>query len=188
LAPRFDAHIDDSTELIIAGGDGSYLTLDRGLFSAILKRWLNIGCKISYLLVDPDKKYFGPFVALGEKFDHFSVHCIWTTALSNDDPLRSKVESMRTVHFVLMQRSDNARLMWIENYHPPRSLRAYDVEFVDSDDAAGTARSTQFEMLWGLAKEVLEHPKALRLRARSKKDPGYKLSSDAGVLQAIKKL
>lgn len=191
LVPRFNSLVDNSARLIITGGDGSYLSLDHGFFAGVLKKWAARGCIIDYVLVDYEKEFLSPFLGLASKFSNFRVHPIRIWSLRDPD-LRQKAEALRTYHFALLSRNDGVRLMWIEQYHPPRSVVAYDVEFFDAEDSSTDIR---FPELWNLAEElILAGHNVQRWTAdpaspaRIAKDPDeYKLPSDEGVMRAIGK-
>ena len=144
LVPLLDKLLDKSCKISIVGSDGYYaLSKNKRVWLNGLKKWLNRGVEINYILVKPNQEARSEYEKLQREFPNSFYLCsvdkpgiddISFTGIDNEK------DSYVTLHPTLVYRHnpDSADLhgkitpeaMWIEYFHPLESHYAYNIEYV----------------------------------------------------------
>lgn len=143
MLPELEPFVREGSILHLTGSVGEYLSKNDAYYKTLRDWAMERRSCINYILVMPDPKYVGVFLELeketGRRFRVFTVH-------PDDFPdnYRSIIRRLRTYHPSIVETTDDKRAMWLEGYHPPTSMVAYDVEFIDLQKNRSPGRLEQF--------------------------------------------
>jgi len=155
MTPRVNRYITDDSSVRVVGGDCRYLA-HKEKWEENLRKWLGRGCRIDYLVSQPDDGAHAVLKKLQldypEKFQFRDV-VIPDNASSTED--KELLEELQTFHFVLF---DHPRQMWIEGNHPPKSFQAFDCEYVPPKRARIDARHDEYRSVFSDVWERLAKP------------------------------
>jgi len=151
LAPNVDKHLGEHSSARIVGYDAGYLQKDGETWFGTLARWLDRGCDIEYLLInphiEPGVKSKLESLAAGRK-GRFVVRTVTDTP-PVDPRDKAVIEKWRTYHFCLFA---NPRQLWVEKNHPIGEYNAYDCSYVPPNVAEELADyrilNSQFSRLY----------------------------------------
>jgi hypothetical protein len=154
LVPLLTPYIQKGATVWVVGADLSYFDgINSSFWRSALRRWMDDGCSIKYLLVDQDG---ADSEALFQSFKlPKKLELVHPRSLGSDSRLDDLIHKYKTFHPTLLQNPDGSRAMWIEHFHPRGSAIAHDVEFVANRPAMSDARferiTNELEILTGCA-------------------------------------
>ncbi|MEL6641359.1 MAG: hypothetical protein AAFP98_08620 [Pseudomonadota bacterium] len=162
LSPLIDKLHIGRGQIVIVGGDGSYLMNDRTAryFKRSLSRWLKQGLDICYILTCADRATELRFADLcsDKDFPGLKVYSVKET--------RSSLEAVfckryRNFHPTLIETEDHRRAIWLEGDHPDNSEFAYNIKFV-SPTAMSAVYEKEFEEIKGQIVDIMLNSSLLK--------------------------
>lgn len=133
--PAVKPYLDQITEFNFIG-DGTYFLLENGKFwERCLKKWMDKGIKINYILIDPTQiaqdKIRGRFA---QYHQHFNIFVL--TNGTGGDRLNRITKLFETLHPILIYGKEGNGL-WFEKHHPKGSTVSYDNKYVPPGKLSG---------------------------------------------------
>lgn len=139
--PLLNRHIGESSELWVTGGDGLPLHKESYIWHPTLKGWLDKGCTIHYLLVQPTAKATAELQTLVDAYgSRFEALVVDESRVPSSGPDHEIVTKMQSFHFIV---SERPKLIWIERKHLPGTCEAEGCEFVPPEKALRDERHPQ---------------------------------------------
>jgi hypothetical protein len=159
LAPSLDPYITAGATVYIPAADGLYptriKTARRSAYRNSIQRWLGRGASVHIIVTLPCERACEEWRSLVESYpNQFFVHLLHRDRIAGPqtDLIRSQIERLDTFHPLLVTSPDGATqipgAMWIEGYHPIGSKYAYDVEFVNPEEAAKDGRFNKYKQMY----------------------------------------
>ncbi|MCW2306220.1 hypothetical protein [Rhodobium gokarnense] len=132
LVPLLTPHVSEGAEIMILGSDGHYArsTNAKKLLTG-LRDWIEKGAQVRYLLLEPNDSVDddGFRVLLEDYPNNFNISHINRAACRDVPNVEFLLEKYKTRHPTLLINGDRSA-MWVEGYHQPQSVFAYNVKFV----------------------------------------------------------
>lgn len=165
LVPRYDSLIapDDAVTITITGAGGDYAGVaarqaasegaeppdpNNGLWTSSLRRWLNRGARINYLLAAPTAEGVALLGQLEEQYPRSFRLFLLSESCFDDPEDQTNVRDLISFHPCLLDNATTgSRALWIENRHPPGSAVARDVEYVAPRDVKNDLRFDKLDAL-----------------------------------------
>lgn len=135
--------IKSGDKIYIPTGAGKYpLSISdraRSTWENTFRTWLDLGAHITIIISSPNEEATVYWKNVVERFpSNFRVCLLDRAAASTEDAI--EIGRLDTFHPLLVIRESTPLAMWIENFHPPESRVAYNVEFVATKDIVSYQR------------------------------------------------
>lgn len=140
MVPLVNDDLKHGSSIRITGYDGTSLADEDYPWFAELCKWIDRGCNIEYLMINPSDDARDRMLALEEHGKEsggsFHGYEIQPESVTNGFE-KSLIERWTTLHFVLFG-GDGPRQMWIEGNHQPCSRQAEDCYYYDKELASNS--------------------------------------------------